>query len=41
MRARLHNVIFVCMGLGLLIGVLLVAVEDKHADWWVAVVAGL
>ena len=41
MRARLHNVIFVCMGLGLLLGILLVSVEDKQADWYVAVLAGL
>ena len=41
MRVRLHNLIFVFMAAGLVAGILLVSVEDKQADWFIAVKAGL
>ncbi len=34
MRFRLHNLIFVFMGLGVVVGLLLAGVEDKAADWY-------
>jgi solute carrier family 1 (high affinity glutamate transporter) protein 1/solute carrier family 1 (high affinity glutamate transporter) protein 3 len=34
MRFRLHNLIFVFMALGVVVGMLLAGVEDKAADWY-------
>ncbi len=41
MRPRLHNLIFVFMALGVLVGLWLASVEDREATWFVVVMDGL